>query len=485
MKIGRWLTVLIMLAPTLVSADEFADFRIPDHRFEVWKASLSGSAQRTRQGDATFESKSSSTGASTGTSFLWIHDSELRRTEVSAQGAFSANRYESTAKGNTFGDTRNWQHSGTESVRGEALQRSYLGQAPLAIEASIMARGDDDQQWFRQRTTSEDAPGLEFQERASGSSWDYRYDASAAVGIGVGRVRDATALYDARILEQRLRDRGLLRNDLAPATRRRLAELLYLRADYQTVLELPGKSFWSELQSILESDSALTAPLNAPAVLRALEIYGDRHGSDYSGLPAGSPMLRQRGAFAQLEIQASHRHSIFRSESERFAFAAVNDSVIGSTHDAFHTRREVSQDLILFGPNLEYHLPGGLRWQTDLSSQLLFSSKDPKRKYRWSSRASEGWILADRWLATATIGHDRDLASVDPTGIGTWRVFYSASLIWYLEDRFGLQLSTFGTQSRNRRPGDYEGNDAIYLSMSYKLSGRIDAPGLIEPVHVH
>src|SRR5262249_6516899 len=136
---------------------------------------------------------------------------------------------------------------------------------------------------------------------------------------------------------------------------------------------------------------------------------------------------------------------------------------VGSSIYTYNTRRTVSQDLILFGPNLEYHIPGGLRWQTDLSTQLLFSSTDPRHDFRWSSRASEGWIVGERWLAVGTIGHDRDLASVDRTGTGTWRVFYSASLIWYLEDRLGLQLSAYGSQYRNRRPGDFEGGDTIYV----------------------
>ena len=85
------------------------------------------------------------------------------------------------------------------------------------------------------------------------------------------------------------------------------------------------------------------------------------------------------------------------------------------------------------------------------------------------------------------MSQSRDLVTLEPVGKKSrdaWRFVYGTSLTWYLQDRLALQLAVTGDQA-NQSSRYFSGHDAAYVSLNYRFAGRLEAPGLIEPVHLH
>jgi hypothetical protein len=135
------------------------------------------------------------------------------------------------------------------------------------------------------------------------------------------------------------------------------------------------------------------------------------------------------------------------------------------------------------GPQFEFHRPVGLRWQFDASTGALFPSKDPARGFRLISLAAANWIVADRWLASATLFHER-IESHGPVlndPVNTSSVISQLSLSWYLEDHLRLSLAGLEEQFHYER---FYRRREISLSLGYRFAGHLENPGLTEPVHI-
>src|SRR5262249_25155028 len=91
----------------------------------------------------------------------------------------------------------------------------YPGDVPLGFEASGNVNGGYDQLWnslIAFQSTSTTGGSSRTENSAHHTSNQYMYGANADLSIGWGRVRDATPVFSALLLEERLqRDHMLAR----------------------------------------------------------------------------------------------------------------------------------------------------------------------------------------------------------------------------------------------------------------------------------
>ena len=482
MYVGRWLVLITLLAPAFAFADDFADFRIPDHHIRLWDVRLSGSADRNKFADSASQRWSYDASGSTGSSALWLRDSEDHRASLSLDLRLDGTRQSQKAE-DGLGESRTSGRFVREFSRLFVSDRRYLGSSRVAIEGSVLGSAATDQAWSRIEADGPPSNILISHQRDSDNRNDYFYVVNGDLAVGVGRVRDATAVYDALALEERLRERGVLKQPLAPLVRQRIASLLYVRNDLATVLDRPGKTLWAELVQVLSDSGSLERDVDPVTVIRALEPYA--RSTALMGYPPQSPLLRQRGGFFGLAVEASHNHSIGRQSRTISSWISQGDSVVLSSSTSLSTRFSTDQDLILFGPRGEYHRPLGPRHQLDASGALLFWSKDAAHRFRLVSAVSWGWILGDRWIATVSANEARDIVSpeVALARRTDWILVYEGKISWYVEDRLRLDAGLQGSQE-HWGDGMYEQLNQIFFGLSYKLAGRLDAPGLMQPIRV-
>jgi hypothetical protein len=102
---------------------------------------------------------------------------------------------------------------------------------------------------------------------------------------------------------------------------------------------------------------------------------------------------------------------------------------------------------------------------------------------RSSTRASVYWLVTDRWVASVDAFHDVLLWRRNDTWTNTgWGVGVGGKLSWFLEDHLQLALSADGSQN-----GQLDGLVRQYhanLSLGYRFAGRIENPGLTNPIRV-
>lgn len=132
MNVGRWLVVVTLLAPGCACGDDFADFRIPDHRLRLWDVQLSGGANRRNTGFGTVEDKDYQAFGASSTSAFWLHDSENRSTLFSLDFQGAGNRGRNNARTTDMGENSFEQRSVRELARLIASDRWYPSGGPVA-----------------------------------------------------------------------------------------------------------------------------------------------------------------------------------------------------------------------------------------------------------------------------------------------------------------------------------------------------------------
>jgi hypothetical protein len=479
-RISRFAILVVALAVARAdraAGDEFADFRIPDHKV----FSLTGDVAATASSNENAflgDGKSGVVAGTLSTSAFWMRDSDplLRRWSVNVLA--NGDRAGSEAR-DAFATSETRRRRVQEQWALSFGERRYPFRRPLGIEFTASVLGRYDQDWQRERLV-EDVPPVVTTRKNRRNSASYEYVAAGSAAIGVGRVRDATAVYDVAILEDRLRRRNVLAGPLTPETRNRIAGLVYTRGSFPTVLDRPGKSFWAALFEILRADPSYSGRFDPSAVLETLEPYIGGTTSEPTDLLPRSPVGRLRGVFAGVVAQARYSSRTRRAEFSDF----VQQTVSGVpqppvTFEA--SNRTVGDDAeILVGPQVEWRRPIGLRWQADFTSVLFFTTEAHSQDgVRFISTGSVRWIVADRWLAGADLGYLRSTV-----GDGNvWVVNGTAYLDWYIENRLRLRLQAAEQQHREEFFfSSFRRFHGISLSLGYRFAGRLEAPGLMEAV---
>ena len=499
------LALLFVLAAS-ARGDDYADFKIPAHHQIDWAASFaanssSGSSDyRNSFGNGAGHGRG--VGGSTSSQFSWLADSDPAMTLFSARYLAVGNR--TWSSGSAFfdqGPTSSINAQNNSSFRSAheswmlaASHRWYPWATPLGFSVGLVSQGVYNQAWLHSNdwTDVNFAGGHNISlSRLRTSDWRYDHVTAGSTALGLGRVRDATAVYELSILEQRLLETGALTRPLSPAARQQLAALFYLRGSYGSFRERPARFLWKDVERVLRDDGALGAEgLDGYSILRAGEpVYGGS-GSRRDGLPA-SPIARLRGFFVGATLTDIHQQTIERRDDSRFNQDVVNDVVQPPSNLHQSERAEAHFDRVLAGPSAEFHRPMGGRWQVDAAGQALFPTRKQDKGLDISNGGSVTALLADRWLARFSLSQFRTVVRRttpigDVTDADDWGWSYGASWLYYLEDRLSLQLSVSEFQEKHGsfQSANHQRSAGLNIGLNYRFLGRFQAPGILEPANL-
>jgi len=135
---------------------------------------------------------------------------------------------------------------------------------------------------------------------------------------------------------------------------------------------------------------------------------------------------------------------------------------------------------------VDYHRPLGMRWQVDVSSAGSYGD-GPRRRAVLNSALSLTNVLADRWVATASVTQVAESDVIDEVRASpAWTVHGVAQLSYFFEDSWSITAGLDHTQARplvsfNETalpPGGYMRETQVVLGLTYRPVGRFEAPGL-------
>lgn len=484
MAASRCALLFLLLFAGVARADEFSEFRIPEHRWQSLRGDVALSGSRSRLDFFDTRSSTSQSNGRLGGDALWALDSDdlqwLAGVDLSGEGRRDGREESSRQTNGVNTELRKLDSEGDQVREQVALHgqlRTYPRSGPIGFSFDGFALGDL-RQGSEERVIDDEFLNTSGSTRNVSTSNsdrdDYYYLANLRGSVGVGRVRDATGVYRAYLLERRLRADGLITGTLSPGARARLAGLFYVQPRYAEVHDLPAKFFWREVEKLLREDGVLgSGTLDAYSLLHALEGYTP--GATLSA-------LRQRGYWIAASVSYDHAHLITRQDVNSRTEIFV-DGVFTSSSTLSSGFRDVSySDDVLFGPDGQVRMPIGWRWQVDASGFARFNVKGPAKSTTVGSDLFVRYLIAERWAATGFFRQRHDTGS-DVTLISPgWSTAVGAEVAYYFEDGISAGLRISDEQSDYSIGTWYTRDQRVSLTLSYLFSGGLDAPGLIDPV---
>lgn len=460
--------------------DDFADFRIPDHRWRVGTLGASGSYSRSRAsyGDVIPQGTRGELfrGDASG-SAMWQRDSDpvqhTLRVDADTYGARQWSRSHAERPPDFSVSSFNENRTVAEVARVRASWRRYPTRVPFALGVSGALNANYGQRWIRH--DGDDAYDAYRVFRSTrNEQWTYRYRGTADVFAGWGRVRNVTGIYDAYVLEERLRASGSLTQPLSAEARQRLASLFYIEPAFATAFERPDKRFWQEVERLLREDGAL-----GPEGMSAADAY--RAAED---LGPAVRLLRRRGTFIGPVAGAEWLHVIDRLEVHDRERAYLADTLLYDSSLDHSSRFDDETSQIVVGVLAEFHRPIGWRWQLDALTRVTTPLQRVSEGLDAASSIVASYIIADRWAASATAAHNRTLVK-DDDGVllDEWDVTFGARVTYYIENRLRATAGISTAQRRDRRfERVWQGSDRFDIGLTYAFMRGLDAPGLFDPI---
>jgi hypothetical protein len=476
---------LALVLPAHADTDPFAEFRIPGHAWRSGSAGSYFSASRSDQNtDGQFERDDSQRSSLSGSLKAgWDSDALQYALGASAQGLLERNdrRTDIDEPHYQERDARE-ARTASESWLLEGSLRAYPWRPPVGLGVSGTVQGNylQNRSVFGYRRSQDYFEPLRQESDHTWTRHDYQTTATASVSAGLGRVRDASVVYDVHLLEERLIETGALARPLSAAARAKLAALYYVAPFFAAAHERPDRFTWREIERVLREDGALGKNgLDAYSVLRARERVA----------PARRA-TRQRGWFIGPVGQFTTRHSISREEETVADRQYVSDTLWSEAHGTWNRRGVSAYDGLALGGMAECHLPIGWRWQLDATARVTRPARSGESGLDVSNRASVSWFMADRWLASAALDQSRSYFRPRDAGgapdTDEWQTQAQAGVAFYLEDRTSIALTVQQQQVQSAHDPYYgrvfSRDSYVNLSISYRFLGRLDAPGLIERV---
>jgi hypothetical protein len=166
---------------------------------------------------------------------------------------------------------------------------------------------------------------------------------------------------------------------------------------------------------------------------------------------------------------------IERRTDDHARVLVFEDSVVSQVMSQ-HRRDRSFADQLGVGGQAEYHRPLGMRCQIDARTAVLYQVEHP-----WpisiQSGASAVYLVADRWYVDASVSQSR---TAPRRGLpASWNVAYGASIGYYLEDSWSVNVSCQGAQWRDAGGSpDYQHAAGISFGVSYRVLGSLDAAGM-------
>lgn len=461
--------VLCAFAGAAQARDPYADYRIPDHRWSTASGTYSVDWSHDRNDTPGEQFRRGVLHSSIVTSGTWASESDqwLRQVDLFAAGQGSRQ----------YNDGERLSGAGVESdearsstVEGDLalnlLLRTYPWSAPLGFTMFGHAAWQPSIDWSANDFIQSQPPNEDRQHTNQRTS-DGREIVVYGAGLGFGRVRDATPVYQAQRLEEDLLSRRALTRHLHGRTREKLAAWFALQPDVQNAHERPDKYFWGEVDRILREDGALR-----DGVLDAYSAYRLAERGITNQLP-----LRRVGYFVGPTIQGDDQWVSSASTRHTSEEQLTNGVIVSSTdqriggHFSDHQRA-----FARVGATAEYHRPFGERWQLDAQSAATYSAGN--HLLNAGTVLQLEFMLADRWLALAAVGHDAAALEEPHTGrVLAWTAATRAEVHYVLEDRWSLSAA-FVTQEDHDATGDDQ-RQAFQLGVSRWFSGLLSAPGVV------
>ncbi len=471
--------VLLALPAAGRAGDAFSDFRIPDHHEHVYAASLSAYADRSSSNSPGTSAFSRNASPMFGAQARWTRDSEARQWDIgligSARGDWASSGGVRVDPGYASYDQSDRSSNALESVRLVSSARTYPFRVPLGITASLSASSLDQQTWDRSSDLRQYVVPTPAQTQlavGSRETWSYYQQVGAGVGVGWGRVRDASGVHVAEWMERRwMRDHALAR-PLSDAARAKLAQLFSIRSSYGYVHDRPDKAFWRDVESVLREDGALAHD--------GLDAWASNHALDaLTATSFGS--ARASGWFVGPQVATEQTHQVVRVD---VANSISMSSVASSAYDEFRqgVRQVFSTSSTTVGLVAQVARAFGLRTQLDA---IAFAGADVRGLRRYTEASAEivarCWI-DERWALGARTAGSRTITAADAYQPDTWSALAEGGLSYYLEDHWSAGvLASIARSMRDVPSHDSVRQGRIQLGIGWNR-GALDAPGLIAPV---
>ena len=480
MRFAAFLCVAVAIAiPEAAQSDPFADFRIPDHTIRSGRLFVSASGDWQSSSGPQQEAWDANQAGRIATEASLFRDSETLAYSYSGRVQMDGSRYVRKDHTRDFGaddrsDERNERSN--EGIGVGGLVRAFPWNTPIGVElqANSFAGYEFMERGTNSRTITLASPGTRTDQRSQYERDGHNRGATLSLSAGYGRVRDATPVWDAIVLEERLLATGTLVRPLSSKAMRELAALFALRNDYASAHDRPERFFWRDVERMLRDDGALTGSLDAFGQLRALELVEPR----LDVIPGGYGFRRMRGWFAGGVIEG--RHQRWRTEEDDFSIQEifVADTLVSSQPTSTHRRSIYASDDVRAGGRVEFHAPFGSRWQVDARSQVVAPIRPDEEGFSASSFAQVMWFVADRWRWSLDVSHSRSIFEPRHSDVryASWRAGGETGLAFFLEDRAQLFAAVTHQQSSSKLR-----ETRLNLGLTYRFFGALDAPGLIDP----
>jgi hypothetical protein len=445
----------------------YRSYRIPDHRWSQSIADLSGAmSHRDQSTPFGSQSRSGLLRGNVRARASWGYDSEASSLAWDLSAEASGDRaHDETRVADAFqqasGD--NSGKSLDESFFASASWRRYPWSAPVGLTLSTFHRYSLSQR-FSSGEGTRVLSGQTERTLASSALGSWNYQGTLGAGVGLGRVRDATPVYQAQVLEDRLRRTGALDRPLSSGARHRLAALLATRAGVAYAHERPDKYFWEALEQVLREDGALErGSLDAYSAHRVLEPV----------TPKGFA-TRRIGWFVGPAVVVTTARAHWSDEQASSFTILVGGMPTFTSEFRSDSERHDRQDLVSTALVAELHRPLGLRWQAGASHTTQVGESGSF--VAASTLLSASYLVSDRWVGSVSASHSalaRGWGSA--RRVETWAVQVSAGLSYFLEDSWALSLSA--SEAQRHGPSFYR-SGGLSFGITRLFSGAFELPGI-------
>lgn len=211
----------------------------------------------------------------------------------------------------------------------------------------------------------------------------FKVDIASPAGLSVGRVRNATVIFWAIRVFERLDEIGLLTRQPSGEDIHRLAKLLYKLREYRTNYERYEKYFMPGVMEFLRNRNYINVPeLEVTAALKVFEVFSER------------VFTRQRGwrLFAGYGPQGEYLWEKERNPEN--AAETGNSTKTTRLHNIF--------GLLEGGGNI--YLPLTNRLQLDGVVSGAFSNQELPKRYTWTNILRLSYEINERWDVSLSTG---------------------------------------------------------------------------------
>lgn len=490
--------IAIAIAPTLAFADDYDEFRVPDHSTTDWSVALRASANRTASNFPSNWDRRAGGGGGLSASFSHWLDGDRRSfrwsTELSQHASMtseSRGRLTILPAMTEMARDHSWSRRLAEDWAISATERRWLWRGPIALSASLSARGEYEQskgnvELFQSLTDT--LLQQDVVRDIESRQFSNMHRVSGSAGVGVGRVRDLTAVHMAHLIEARLRESGALTRPLSPGARARLAELIVSTDALRRAEDRPAAVVWRAIEELLRQDGALAGEhLDGPTTLRAGEPFRGSERFGFAGLPV-MPIVRMRGEWIGVVLGGEHQRRIWRSNRHLHDATYLDGALFSEWWSNGSERHVGSSDFATTGLEGEWYRPFGDRWQVAARGGYRTALRKETPLRSGSESITLDWLVAERWVLFVGADHERvirDIGVSRKVGYSGWRFGLRGRASWYLRNRLWLDFSFTDAQYRDREwvesgvpePGSYHRYGSASLSLNYRLRTGIHAPG--------